>query len=259
MPNLHVFTGADGSPAYPIVRKIGFADLKDAVAKGIDDFLAMPTHVIFLVIIYPLVGVFLARLTFGYSVVPLLFPLAAGFALIGPFAAIGIYELSRQRERGVEVSWKHAFGLLRCPSLDAIAALGMILMFVFLIWLATAQSLYQLLFGYGSPESIGRFLSDILTTSRGWNSHHRRKRNRLPIRRVRSDYQCRFLPAAPGSGCRRDGRDPHFGQGGSSQSADDGGLGPLRRRHTGDRLVAVLCWARGSVASARAFDLASLS
>jgi uncharacterized membrane protein len=168
MPNLHVFTGAGESPAYPIVRKIGFADLKDAVAKGIDDFLAMPTHVIFLVIIYPLVGVFLARLTFGYSVMPLLFPLAAGFALIGPFAAIGIYELSRQRERGVEVSWKHAFGLLRCPSLDAIAALGMILMFLFLIWLATAQLLYQSLFGYGSPESIGRFLSDILTTSRGW-------------------------------------------------------------------------------------------
>ena len=168
MPNLHVFTGAGESPAYPIVRKIGFADLKDAVAKGIDDFLAMPTHVIFLVIIYPLVGLFLARLTFGYSVMPLLFPLAAGFALIGPFAAIGIYELSRQRERGVEVSWKHAFGLLRCPSLDAIAALGMILMIVFLIWLATAQSLYQSLFGYGSPELIGRFLSDILTTSAGW-------------------------------------------------------------------------------------------
>src|SRR5271168_4213647 len=110
MPNLHVFTGAGESPAYPIVRNIGFADLKDAVAKGIDDFLAMPTHVIFLVIIYPLVGMFLARMTFGYSVVPLLFPLAAGFALIGPFAAIGLYELSRQRERGVKVSWKHAFG-----------------------------------------------------------------------------------------------------------------------------------------------------
>ncbi len=164
---LHVITGAGESPAYPIVRKIGFADLKDAVAKGIDDFSAVPTHVIFLAIIYPLVGLFLARMTFGYDVVPLLFPLAAGYALIGPFAAIGLYELSRQRERGVEVSWKHAFGLLRCPSLDAIAALGVVLMIVFLIWLATARSLYQSLLGYGSPESIGQFLSDILTTSAG--------------------------------------------------------------------------------------------
>ncbi|MBN8956461.1 MAG: DUF2189 domain-containing protein [Rhizobiales bacterium] len=168
MSNLHVMTGAGESPAHPIVRKIGFADLKDAVAKGIDDFWSMPTHVIFLAIIYPVIGLFLARMTFGYGVMPLLFPLAAGFALIGPFAAIGLYEMSRQREHGVDVTWRHAFGLLRCPSLDSIAALGMVLMVVFLIWLAVAQALYQALFGYGSPESVGQFVSDILTTPAGW-------------------------------------------------------------------------------------------
>src|SRR6266436_4782242 len=121
---LHVFTGASDSPAYPIVRKIGFADLKDAVAKGIDDFLAMPTHVIFLAIIYPLVGLFLARMTFGYDVIPLLFPLAAGFALIGPFAAIGLYELSRRRELGLDTAWKHAFDIVHSPSFGAIVTLG---------------------------------------------------------------------------------------------------------------------------------------
>jgi uncharacterized membrane protein len=168
MPNLHVLTGAGESPAYPIVRKIRFADLKDALAKGIDDFWAVPTHVIFLAIIYPLVGLFLARMTFGLHVMPLLFPLAAGYALIGPFAAIGLYEMSRQREQGVDVSWKHAFGVLRSRSLDGIAALGIVLMIVFLIWLITAQWLYQLLFGHGSPESIGQFLSNIFTTSEGW-------------------------------------------------------------------------------------------
>ena len=111
MLNLHMITGAGESPAYPIIRKIGFADLKDAAAKGIDDFRAMPTHLIFLAIIYPLVGLFLARMTFGYHVMPLLFPLAAGFALTGPFVAIDLYELSRQREKGVDVSWKHAFAV----------------------------------------------------------------------------------------------------------------------------------------------------
>jgi uncharacterized membrane protein len=168
MPNVHVFAGAGDSPAYPIVRKISFADLKDAVAKGIDDFSAMPTHVIFLALIYPLVGLFLARLIFGLGIMPLLFPLAAGFALIGPFAAIGLYEMSRQRELGVDATWKDALGVLRCPSLDSIAALGVILMVAFLVWLATAQSLYQSLFGYGSPESIEQFVKDIFTTPAGW-------------------------------------------------------------------------------------------
>jgi len=168
MPNLHVITGAGESPTYPIIRKIEFADLKDAVAKGIDDFRVIPTHLIFLAIIYPLVCLFPALMIARYNVVPLLFPLAAGFALMGPFVAIGLYELSRQREKGVDVSWKHAFGVLRCRSLDGIAALGMVLMIVLLIWLTTALWLYQSLFGYRSPESIGQFLSDILTTSEGW-------------------------------------------------------------------------------------------
>jgi uncharacterized membrane protein len=168
MPNLHVMTGASEIPVVPVVRKINFADLKDALAKGIDDFLAAPTQLIFLAIIYPIVGLFLARLTFGYQVLPLLFPLAAGYALIGPFAAIGLYEMSRQREQGREVSWTDAFGVLRCPSLDAIAAVGFVLMVVFVIWLATALWLYDTLFGSAPPDSIGQFLSEVLTTTRGW-------------------------------------------------------------------------------------------
>src|SRR3954451_17530536 len=120
MVNLHVISGAGESPSYPIVRKIGFADLKDALAQGIDDFRVMPSHVIFLAVIYPVVGLCLARMAFGYHLMPLLFPLAAGFALLGPFAAIGLYELSRQREKGVDVSWKDAFGVLRSRSLDCI-------------------------------------------------------------------------------------------------------------------------------------------
>ena len=168
MATLHVIEGAGGASAQLVVRKIGFADLKDAIAKGIEDFMAMPTHVILLSVIYPLVGLFLARLSFGYDMMPMLFPLAAGFALIGPFAAIGLYELSRRREEGLDTSWKHAFEVARSSSADAIFALALMLVVLFVAWLAVAQALYQSLFGYGTPDSVGQFLNQIFTTREGW-------------------------------------------------------------------------------------------
>jgi uncharacterized membrane protein len=106
---------AQGS--HPAVRRIDIKDLKEVLAMGFDDFTAMPTHVVFLSIIYPIVAFMLARITFHLNVVPLLFPIIAGFSLIGPFAVIGLYELSRRREQTSEAFWWHAFEVLRSPSI----------------------------------------------------------------------------------------------------------------------------------------------
>jgi uncharacterized membrane protein len=157
-------SGATGNWTQPVIRHIGIADIWDALAKGVDDFLAMPSHLIFLCLIYPLVGIPLA----ASNDLHLLFPLASGFALIGPFAAIGLYEVSRRRELGMDTSWRHAFEVLRSPAMPSILVLGLILMVVFLCWLGAAQALYVRLFGEDEPSSYSRFLSEVLTTSRGW-------------------------------------------------------------------------------------------
>lgn len=151
----------------PRVRTIGPSDLVDALRKGVDDFRAMPTHVVFLSLIYPVVGILIARATFGYDVVPLLYPLAAGFALLGPFAAVGIYELSRRREQGLDTSWTHAFDLVHADSFRAILALGLILCTIFGVWVAAAHAIYVSHFGYGSPQSLESFARDVLTTEAG--------------------------------------------------------------------------------------------
>ena len=160
--------GFAGKLALPEVRHVGLADLKDALAKGFDDFQAMPSHAIFLSLIYPIVGLAIGRLVFGRDLLPLLFPLAAGFALVGPFAAIGLYELSRRRERGMEVSWRHAFDVVHSRSFGAIVALGLLLMAIFLIWVAVAQAIYVASFGYAPAASIPDFLRQIFTTEAGW-------------------------------------------------------------------------------------------
>jgi uncharacterized membrane protein len=168
MAQIHVIGGAGERLEAPAIRRIEFGDLGDALAKGWDDFSAMPSHAVFLCLIYPLVGIFLIGLAFGYSVLPLLFPLAAGFALIGPVAAVGLYELSRRREAGLDSHWTHAFDVLRSSSLPAIVALGLLLMGIFLAWLGSAQALYQSLFGYLPPQSYAQFIQDIFTTRAGW-------------------------------------------------------------------------------------------
>jgi uncharacterized membrane protein len=165
----NILVGAGTRPAQPVVRRIGLADLRDALAKGVDDFSAMPTHAMFLCIIYPIVGFALARLAFGYSILPLLYPLASGFALVGPIAALGLYELSRRREAGLDISATRAFDVFESSSVGAIAALGILLLIIFVIWVAVANAIYVANFGYASPSSVEAFLNDVLTTRPGWN------------------------------------------------------------------------------------------
>jgi uncharacterized membrane protein len=167
MAEPHLLVGAN--LADPVVRRIGPADLRDALAKGWADFSAVPSHAIFLCVIYPIIGIGLAGLLLGSALVPLLFPLAAGFALLGPFAALGLYELSRRRELGLGVSAMDAFDVLASPSIGAIVALGILLMVIFLVWVATAHAIYVASFGYAAPTSLGQFLHDVLTTAAGWN------------------------------------------------------------------------------------------
>jgi uncharacterized membrane protein len=164
----NILVGAGTRPVQPEVRRIGLADLREALEKGIDDFLAMPTHAMFLCIIYPVVGLLLARLAFGYSILPLLYPLVSGFALIGPAAALGLYELSRRKEAGLDVSATDALDVLESSSIGAIVALGLLLLVIFAVWVTVANAIYVANFGYATPQSIETFLHDVLTTRAGW-------------------------------------------------------------------------------------------
>ena len=155
------------SPA-PAIRRIRVADLGLALARGYDDFAAFRTDVIFLCVFYPLVGLVLARLAFGYDLLPLIFPLASGFALVGPLAAVGLNEMSRRREAGMAVTWADAFGVFRSPSFGAIVVLGVVLMAIFLLWLLAAEAIYQITLGPAPPASVGGFVHDVLATPAGW-------------------------------------------------------------------------------------------
>ena len=160
-------SGPDTADA-PVIRTIGLSELHRALQRGWEDFKAVPSHAIILCVIYPVLGLMLARVVLGYSVLPLLFPLAAGFALLGPFAALGLYEMSRRRERGEEASAWDALEVVRSPSFGAMLGLGALLLALFVTWVATAQAIYIAAFGYAGAAGVSDFAERVLTAPQGW-------------------------------------------------------------------------------------------
>ena len=166
----HTMDGAweDRDAAPPRVRRIGAADIGDALAQGFKDFGACRTDVVFLCLIYPVAGLIISRMAFDYGMVALIFPLVAGFALIAPLFGVGLYEMSRRRDCGLETGWTDAFGVVRTPAIGAILVLGLLLLALFCLWLFAAYFLYTVTLGPDAPVSAAAFARDALTTPEGW-------------------------------------------------------------------------------------------
>src|SRR5271165_2535263 len=118
----HVFFGANGITGSPKLGRLEPADCFAALTQGFDDALEMPSYPAFLGLFYALSGATLVSLTSFANALQLAFPLASGFALIGPFAAVGLFEMSRRRELGLAASWRDAFAAARSPALPSILA-----------------------------------------------------------------------------------------------------------------------------------------
>jgi uncharacterized membrane protein len=151
----------------PVVQRIHVSDLRWALARGMEDFGASRTDVIFLCVIYPLLGLLLARMASGYEMLPLVFPLASGFALIGPLAAVGLNEMSRRREQGLSAGWADAFRVFNSPAIGGIALLGVTLIVMLLFWLVLSNAVYNLTLGPQPPASLGSFAHDVIFTASG--------------------------------------------------------------------------------------------
>ncbi len=120
------------SHSRPRVRSLDMADLTHALRAGWDDFKAARSDAMFLVFIYPLIGLAMVVSGFHLEVLPLLVPMVMGFALVGPAAAIGLYEMSRRREAG------------------------------------QPMGIYGATLGPESPATLSAFVRDVFYTSSGW-------------------------------------------------------------------------------------------
>jgi uncharacterized membrane protein len=156
------------------VSRITVGDLKDVLAKGFDDFMAYRTDIIFLIAVYPIISLVVVAASFRYELIPLVFPLVSGSAILGPFVGIFLYEMSRRRELSLQRhhvdnhSWTNAISVVGSRNFGAIMLLGAMLVAMYLLWLVSAWGIYQATHGPTRAETVGRFVQDLFLTETGW-------------------------------------------------------------------------------------------
>ena len=149
------------------VRKIGLHDLWQSLREGYDDFNAKPSFGAFLILIYPLSALLFTLLLLSDSLLYLSVPMVAGLTLFGPAISVALFNISRRRELGLDLTWRSAFEFVHSASFAPIVALSIIMALLYAAWLIMAQNLYFDRFGASPPASISEFVTLLVTTKDG--------------------------------------------------------------------------------------------
>lgn len=157
--------GVGGSPRGIGIRQITLHDLVDVVGAGIADFRAAPTFGLFFAGLYVGAGWLILALLWHFSMPYLAYPLAMGFALIAPFAAVGFYAVSSFLQAGRPLTWAGVLGALREAAGRDIRWMALVTGFALVIWMDIAAFLF---FGFMGFQALDAgFIQLLFTTPAG--------------------------------------------------------------------------------------------
>ena len=143
-------------------------DLLYALRSGARDFTRAPLFGLFFGGVFALGGVVLIYATLILGIYWLSYPLIIGFSLLGPFIAIGLYEVSRRIEAGLELGWREVLLVIWNQHRREFGWMAFVVLFIFWIWMYQIRTLVAVFFGFSGFASLEGFLEVVFTTETGW-------------------------------------------------------------------------------------------
>lgn len=163
-------TVASTAPVFrkePVVRQITTNDVIDALGAGLRDFKTAPQYGLAIGLFFALGGLFVILTAAALNMSYLSYPMAAGFALIGPFAAVGLYEVSRRLANNEPLSWSAILGTMWEHKGREISWMAFVVLFVLIMWMYQVRLLLALFLGLRSFASFNEFVMQVISTPEG--------------------------------------------------------------------------------------------
>ncbi|QKV17222.1 DUF2189 domain-containing protein [Oricola thermophila] len=156
------------SPAMPQVNRIAFGDLAEVLRAGLSDFARAPQYGLFFGGVYAAGGIIIALSLTIWKIPWMIYPVAIGFPLIGPFVAVGLYEVSRRIGAGRPLDWRGVLGVIWLQRQRELGWMAFVMLFVFWVWMYQVRLLVALILSRMSFSTFDRFIEIVFTTPQGW-------------------------------------------------------------------------------------------
>ena len=158
---------AAGQPPRISVSALTAPQLREALAAGVRDFRRAPAFGLFFGAIYAVGGILISLTLLQFDLGSVAYPLAVGFALIGPFVAVGLYEVSRRLETDTPLTWGGVLGVVFAQRKRQIAQMVFVVVFALLMWMYQVRILLAVFLGFRSFATLGEFWTVLTTTESG--------------------------------------------------------------------------------------------
>lgn len=138
----------------PEPAKIGFDAIGGSLRAGWRDFMRAPGYGLFFSAFYVLGGLVLTAVAAASGQEWWLMPFIVGFPLVAPFAAVGLYEVSRRLEAGEPLIWREVLGTVFAQKDRQLPSMAMVVLLMFMFWVFVAHTTFALFMGVSALTNV---------------------------------------------------------------------------------------------------------